>query len=430
VQAAREAARRMQCSNYLKQWGISFHTFHDAQNRFPSNGYDKIWWAGYKRPGTRLPIDGALFYSWRSLLLPYMEQNAMYSELNTACEWLSSQNPYPTGTYPSGSGSEDDYATGAALDDATALPGMALPWTWRYGDPTLRGKQEHPGGEFFPSLGCPSDGEAKKVAGATNPCSYVGCNGDSLIGFSWGEQGRTMAARGIIKPGQDYNDDSNHADTFTNGSHGEVGIESITDGTSNTMIVSETAVGTVGGDRNIKRGVAANGTAVFPNFQSNAEGCGRPSDCAAVRGPGNTIRDEYGVLNSAKASRWLDARSIYALYKAVLPPNSPSCVNTDANNDNEAVRVANAISASSYHTGGVNVCMADGAVRFVSDSVDPGNSNLKLGASFFPDNTPPPSPNAEGYLGGNPEPHRWMGESTYGVWGALATPAHGESKSL
>jgi prepilin-type N-terminal cleavage/methylation domain-containing protein len=40
VQAAREAARRSQCTNNLKQLGISFHNFHDALNRIPSNGFD------------------------------------------------------------------------------------------------------------------------------------------------------------------------------------------------------------------------------------------------------------------------------------------------------------------------------------------------------------------------------------------------------
>src|SRR5687768_4677827 len=62
VQAAREAARRSQCSNNLKQIGLAFHNFHDVRNSFPP-----------------LRIAGA--EGWAScwvLILPYMEQNAAY----------------------------------------------------------------------------------------------------------------------------------------------------------------------------------------------------------------------------------------------------------------------------------------------------------------------------------------------------------------
>jgi hypothetical protein len=61
VQAAREAARRMQCSNHIKQMGLAVHTFHDAQNGIPPLG-TRRW--------------RATFFM---LILPYMEQSALYS---------------------------------------------------------------------------------------------------------------------------------------------------------------------------------------------------------------------------------------------------------------------------------------------------------------------------------------------------------------
>jgi prepilin-type processing-associated H-X9-DG protein len=425
VQAAREAARRMQCSNYLKQWGLAFHTFHDAHNRLPNNGADKLW-LEYTRTGVSVTldngslrpmlIDSAKHYSYRTLLLPYMEQNAMYNELHAGCQWAASQSPYPT---------------------ADPFVGLADVRHWQYRDSSdaataaVHGKTDHPGGEFFPALGCPSDGDAAKRQGAANPSSYVGCNGDSMVALYWSEQGENMASRGIIKPYQNMNEN------YKRGSYGEADLAAITDGTSNTMIVSEVAVGRVG-DENVKRGVVAvnDGTLKLGDYTPDGS---RSSDCARARGPGNTIRvgDGYPVLmgtfnyhNNAKAGRWLDARSIYSLYKACLPPNSPSCIQgVETANDDEAGDPY-VISASSYHTGGVNVCLADGAVRFVSDSVDAGDPNRKLGealsdangSGYLPHYTPATLDNRAG--------HWWTGPSTYGVWGALATPAHGESKSL
>jgi hypothetical protein len=62
VQAAREAARRMQCANNLKQHGIAFHNFHDSKNAFP------VGWDEY----------GA---GWSYFILPYIEQTALHNSI-------------------------------------------------------------------------------------------------------------------------------------------------------------------------------------------------------------------------------------------------------------------------------------------------------------------------------------------------------------
>ncbi|WP_337174235.1 DUF1559 domain-containing protein [Paludisphaera sp.] len=82
VQSAREAARRAQCTNNLKQIGLAMHGYHDAQGSFPSGyltlrGGNPIM--GAPDPDTR---DAGPGWAWGALLLPFMEQTPLYSALN------------------------------------------------------------------------------------------------------------------------------------------------------------------------------------------------------------------------------------------------------------------------------------------------------------------------------------------------------------
>ncbi|MCL2118912.1 MAG: DUF1559 domain-containing protein [Planctomycetaceae bacterium] len=69
VQAAREAARRMQCSNNLKQMGLAFHNYHDATKSLPYGGMPGTLWEP--------EFTGS---NWRHSLLPYVELTSVYSE--------------------------------------------------------------------------------------------------------------------------------------------------------------------------------------------------------------------------------------------------------------------------------------------------------------------------------------------------------------
>jgi prepilin-type processing-associated H-X9-DG protein len=77
VQSAREAAKRSQCVNNLKQIGLALHNFHDANNRFPGDIKDK---------------DGKTLLSWRVQILPYIEQQALYNKFKLDEPWDSANN--------------------------------------------------------------------------------------------------------------------------------------------------------------------------------------------------------------------------------------------------------------------------------------------------------------------------------------------------
>ena len=73
VQQAREAARRTQCKNNLKQIGLALHNYHDTFKMFPQCDY---WGAG--PVGAKVPRN----YTWITMILPYVEQTAIYNAVN------------------------------------------------------------------------------------------------------------------------------------------------------------------------------------------------------------------------------------------------------------------------------------------------------------------------------------------------------------
>jgi len=86
VQGAREAARRSQCKNQLKQIGLALHNYHDTYGTFPP---------AYVADETGKPM-----HSWRVLLLPFIEQNPMYEAYDFDKPWNDVSNLAVTSRVP------------------------------------------------------------------------------------------------------------------------------------------------------------------------------------------------------------------------------------------------------------------------------------------------------------------------------------------
>ena len=368
VQAAREAARRMQCTNNVKQLSLGLHTFHDAHKRFPNLAWDRMWTSAYTHPslnnGERM--HGTDVYGPNVSLLPFIEQTALHQQLTSCLQ--------------------------TAVSKATVNQGWdytPVPWDGRAnGDrPLLDGNDQvivnPPFAARVSAFVCPSDGRGSS-GGANNPKpgNYVVCIGDAAPAFDWPN-------RGLFK-------DRRRSDST---------MATMSDGTSNTVVYSETAIGMGGEDMRIKSGmVSSNNWRDYDRFIT-------PATCASYRGANGMLkRDGAGgtveAINGHKGTRWGDSRNCFSTFNTFLPPNSPSCrVQDDA---------WVAMAASGYHTGGVNVGLGDGSVTFISDTINSGRGELYMGEDM-------------GYSG---NPWAYGGASTYGVWGALGSTSGGESVTI
>ena len=96
VQQAREAARRTQCKNNMKQLGLALHNYHDVYGQFPNAFYDPLNASGALQNNTAA-------WSWGTMLLPYMDQAPAFNKLERAiarwcvdcCNENSWEIPFP-----------------------------------------------------------------------------------------------------------------------------------------------------------------------------------------------------------------------------------------------------------------------------------------------------------------------------------------------
>jgi len=333
VQKVRDAADRVKCQNNLKQLGLALHDYHDSNKSFPPSTPDFNNGSRSTTPmGNENTINGLV------LMLPYLEQEPLYAVISKPYTDSSGNSANPWGP-------PRDY-------------GFYAPWQ-----------------ADIPLLHCPASPLGSQYTetaqGTFNNKSrrnYVFCTGDLIYcNYCYSSTDPNPSSR-------------KYRGVFGFDSHTK--LTSITDGTSNTIAMSEQAGNASSND-------------IHGLFVNNISGLNtNPATCLA-QATGDEYKSGTGVYTTRPLTAlWHDGEGIYGTFQTVLPPNSPTCA-SDNYGDNWGLT-----SATSYHPNGVNVLMADGSVHFISDSIDAGNSSA---------------------------PEATSGPSPYGVWGALGTARGGEA---
>ncbi|WP_153555637.1 DUF1559 domain-containing protein [Roseimaritima sediminicola] len=185
VQAAREAARRMQCSNNLKQMGLALHNFHDTFNEFPA-GY------GFNNDANKGSWRKA--WGWGARILPYIEQGNMYDTLGVGSREFNDALP------------GNDSSTWPALELAAIRTNL----------PTFRCPSD-----ISPDINTSVDFCHSGGPDSTKPATsnYIGVYAYQYS--NWNPGGAPPSTNGIFQP--------------QNGSR----MASVTDGLSNTFMVGE-----------------------------------------------------------------------------------------------------------------------------------------------------------------------------------------------
>ncbi|MEZ6060832.1 MAG: DUF1559 domain-containing protein [Planctomycetaceae bacterium] len=214
VQQAREAARRTQCKNNLKQYGLAIHNYHDVHNTIPIAGGG--WNPVHNPPTWQQPSN----VGWQIRCLPFLEQGPLYNEL----DW--GQNK-PASQYTSG--------IVGYLQTQILADGQAAAW------------------HQIPTARCPSDMSENDRIGGNAQSNYTGSPGSQRFNSQNGDPCQPYLQ--FIEPlfgsraaGKSQDNNIHFVDTANpselSGLFGRLGItikfRDISDGLSNTIAVGET----------------------------------------------------------------------------------------------------------------------------------------------------------------------------------------------
>ncbi len=316
IEAARDAARRMSCSNNFRQIGLSIHNYYAAYRRCPS--------AMFGTDANQQRLSGLI------ALTPFIDASTF---------WERVSNP---STY-----------------NDVAYPSMGpVPWDTNY----------EPWCTAYATFRCPADGAQGPELGRTN---YAFCVADRVADLY---PCKTRDdARGFFAPGI------------------ALSFVDITDGLSNTIAMTE--IGSAHGRKLQGQFAIGRGVGLAD----------APSACLKVVDPQQPLfyAESVTLGKIGRGGAFADGAGGYSLVHTILPPDSPSC------GIGSKDPLSGVFSAGSYHQGGCHILMGDGAVIFITTSIDSGDPSHRSPATVD-------------------DPSGAKIRSPYGLWGALGTRADGE----
>jgi prepilin-type N-terminal cleavage/methylation domain-containing protein/prepilin-type processing-associated H-X9-DG protein len=315
VQAAREAARRSQCVNNLKQIGLALHNYHSTNNVFPMGA------AQYTANGS------ATTYNWdgwsvHALLLGSLEQTQVYNAAN----FMLGNNAVGSAGY---------YANQTV--NTTTVKAFLCP-----SDPNAGSLQ----------LTRPADGKVD-----TLDCSYVASSGTTTLASNGASTITTFATSGCTGLFWYYQC---------------YGLQSVLDGSSNTVAFSEQLVGNAQTATNSWPGnsmISVSGAATAMTLDAWSSQAAILSGLNACNATWK--QNSASILNPFRGVFWEVGSLGMTWFNTIVPPNSTmypwgSCRPNSGGWANDAAFS----NANSMHPGGCNVMMADGHVQFIKSSIN------------------------------------------------------------
>ena len=311
VQQAREAARRTQCKNNLKQIGIALHNYHDTHSCLPPM---KIWANGIDCPnGT--PWDNTGGFSWRVMILPFVEQSTMYNQIDFS----------------------RIHAPLVCTGSAAVLTNIS--------------------NKAIPGYLCPSD-STPAVIGAHAGTNYgAAVSASAQVKLPYGQTSGTPAIP-YEKLAAVFQMNSNVGPI-------KVTLTDIKDGTSNTIAVAEV--------------FRARRTAIRGGGGFGLDGSGRcyrwmvegACEVTGTLGRGGAFGDMSGGFQGSGGNPGGHLQvGATSARTGDGGPNDNRADQSSWNGENDEGAHDGFRPSSSQHIGGVQVLLGDGSVKFVSDNVD------------------------------------------------------------
>ncbi|RUL89226.1 DUF1559 domain-containing protein [Tautonia sociabilis] len=325
VQSAREAARRSQCTNNLKQLGLALANYESANQSYPLGGNNG--------PGGPTTYDNRYWGAWsaQTMLLPYLEQTQVYNAINF--NYLGRSD---------GNGERGNYTGIMTRINTLLCPSSTPPRAiWNIDETLGMNRRPFAGNNYFASAG--------------SSIMWIGWPNDIPNGL--------FANGGIPFSSRD-----------------------VTDGTSNTVAFGEFRTGDFDDSKNSIQdivGIQWNASA-FPNMPNR--NMDRPP--GNMPGPGNVGAAALLADLQTAATSWTNQQGNYgtngqrswngrmwhvgmyghALGNLLVPPNSkyPYVQYWDTNSDWDSAGICG---LTSYHPGGANACFADGSVKFLKSTL-------------------------------------------------------------